>query len=169
MANDLQVRLAGIEEAGIIAEIIRQAFGPLENDYTPESFAIVTPPTEEIALRFDEGPIWVALKDGEIVATVSVVPEPEWLYIRSMAVSPSVQGLGVGGKLLEAVEVYAIENGFERLFLYTTNFSANAIRLYERNGFELNRFTTAEEWFGTAGRAMEKKIGRNIKQNVVGS
>ncbi len=169
MANDIQIRLAVINEAGSIAEIIRQAFDPLENDYTPESFAIVTPSKEEVAERFDEGPIWVALKDCEVVATVSAVPEPEWLYIRSMAVSPGVQGLGVGGKLLEAVEVYAIENGFERLFLYTTNFSANAIRLYERNGFELSRFTTAEEWFGTPGRAMEKKIGRNIKQNVVGS
>ena len=103
------------------------------------------------------------------MATVSVVPEPEWLYIRSMAVSPTAQGLGVGGKLLEAVEIYAIENGFERLFLYATNFSANAIRLYERNGFQLGRYTTAEEWFGTPGRSMEKKIGRNIKQNVVGS
>ena len=169
MANDIQIRLAVVDEAGIIAEVIRQAFVPLENDYTPESFAIVTPPTEEVALRFDEGPIWLALKGGEIVATVSVVPEPEWLYIRSMAVSPTAQGLGVGGKLLEAVEIYAIENGFERLFLYATNFSANAIRLYERNGFQLGRYTTAEEWFGTPGRSMEKKIGRNIKQNVVGS
>ncbi len=169
MANELQVRLAVADEAGIIAEIIRQAFGPLENDYTPESFAVVTPPPDEVARRFGEGPIWVVLKNGKIVATVSAVPEPEWLYIRSMAVSPAAQGLGVGGKLLEAVEAYAIEKGFDRLFLYTTNFSDSAIRLYERNGFELNRFTTAEEWFGTAGRAMEKKIGRNIKQNVVGS
>ena len=169
MASDVQVRLALPVEAGAIAEIIRQAFGPLENDYTPESFAIVTPSKEEIALRFDEGPIWVAVQNGEIVATVSAVHEPEWLYIRSMAVSPALQGLGVGGKLLDAVEVYAIENGFERLFLYTTDFSASAIRLYERNGYELGRYTTAEEWFGTPGRSMEKKIGRNIKQNAIGS
>ncbi len=79
--------------------------------------AVVTPPPDEIVGRFEEGPIWVAVKDEEIVATVSVVPEPEWLYIRSMAVLPNAQGLGIGHGLLEAVERYGIENNFERLFL----------------------------------------------------
>ena len=50
------------------------------------------------------------------------LPEPEWLYIRSMAVSPKAQGLGISHRLLDAVEEYAIENGFDRLFLYTTRF-----------------------------------------------
>ncbi len=75
-----------------------------------------------------------------------------------MAVSPVAQGTGVGGKLLVEIDKYASENGFDRLFLYSTEFSNNAIRLYERHGFELVRYTTAEEWFGTAGRAMEKRL-----------
>jgi putative acetyltransferase len=167
--EDIKVRLAFVEEGNAIAEILRDAFAEFGADYTPEAFAIVTPPADEIARRFDEGPIWVAVKDGEIVATVSAVPEPEWLYIRSMAVLPAVQGLGLGRRLLEAVETYAIENGFDRLFLYTTYFSSDAIRLYEKNGFKRGRDTGADEWYGTPGLAMEKKIGRNITQNVTGS
>ncbi len=160
MKDDLKIRLAVADEAAEIAEVIKQAFGPLENDYTPESYAIVTPDADEVRGRFQEGPIWVALKGEKIVATVSVLPEPEWLYIRSMAVSPVAQGSGVGGKLLGEIDKYASENGFDRLFLYSTEFSKNAIRLYERNGFELVRYTTAEEWFGTAGRAMEKRLAK---------
>ena len=158
MTDELKIRMAFADEADEIAEVILRAFGPLENDYTPESYAIVTPGADEVRTRFQEGPIWVALKDEEIVATVSVLPEPEWLYIRSMAVSPAAQGSGVGGRLLVEIEKYASENGFDRLFLYSTEFSKNAIRLYERNGYELVRYTTAEEWFGTPGRAMEKNL-----------
>ena len=129
----------------------------------------VTPTPDEVVTRFDEGPIWVAVDDGEIVGSVSVVPEREWLYIRSMAVSPKSQGLGIGSKMLQEAERYGADNGFDKLFLYTTYFSAPAIKLYEKNGFYKVRDTTAEEWFGTPGLAMEKRIGRNTKQNVVGS
>ena len=38
------------------------------------------------------------------------------------------QGLGIGHKLMDAIEEYAIANGFETLFLYTTYFSPGAIR-----------------------------------------
>lgn len=168
-AGDIEIRRAVEDEADAIADILREAFAEFAEDYTPEAFVIVTPPADEIAGRFDEGPIWVAVKDGEIVATVSAVPEPEWLYIRSMAVLPRAQGSGLARKMLEAVEEYAIENGFERLFLYTTHFSSSAIRLYEKNGFERGRDTSADEWYGTPGLAMEKKIGRNITQNATGS
>ncbi len=165
----LEIRPAQPEESETIARILRESFGRFESDYTPEAMQAVTPSPDEVVTRFDEGPIWVAVDEDEIVGTVSVVPEPEWLYIRSMAVSPKAQGLGIGNKMLQEAERYAADKGFDMLFLYTTYFSASAIKLYEKNGFYKVRDTTAEEWFGTPGLAMEKKIDRNTKQNVVGS
>ncbi len=164
MKAEVQIRRATIQDAEVIAEILRDAFSEFASDYTPEAFAVVTAQADEIAGRVEEGPIWVAVKDNEIVGTVSAVPEPEWLYIRSMAVLPSVQGLGIGGRLLDAVESYGIENGFDRLFLYTTNFSSDAIRLYEKHKFRKVRDTSGEEWYGTPGLAMDKKIGGNTSQ-----
>jgi ribosomal protein S18 acetylase RimI-like enzyme len=168
-AEDVQIRFAVEDDADDISALLLEAFSAFKSDYTPGSFAIVTPRVDEIVRRFDEGPMWVAVKDDEIVGTVSVLPEPEWLYIRSMAVSPKAQGLGISHRLLDAVEEYAIENGFDRLFLYTTRFSTGAIELYEKHGFLRGRETTAEEWYGTPGLAMEKKLEGNTKQNVVGS
>lgn len=169
MNSEVQIRRAAIDDAKVITEILRKAFSEFASDYTPEAFAVVTPPADEIAGRFDEGPIWVAVKDDQIVATVSAVPEPEWLYIRSMAVLPIAQGLGIGGGLLDAIERYGIENEFDQLFLYTTNFSSDAIRLYEKHGFQKVRDTNADEWYGTSGLAMDKKIGRNIQTNAIRS
>jgi GNAT superfamily N-acetyltransferase len=168
MKPEVCVRIASPEDAEAISKVLYEAFNVYRSHYTPEAFAVVTPPRDGIARRFDEGPMWVAVKDDEIVGTVSVVPEPEWLYVRSMAVLPNAQGLGVGHRLIDVVETYAIENGFERLFLYTTYFSPGAIELYEKHGFKRGRDTTADEWYGTPGLEMDKKLERK-KQNVVGS
>jgi ribosomal protein S18 acetylase RimI-like enzyme len=165
----LEVRIARTEDAASISEILRAAFSQFKNDYTPEALAVVTPPAEEIAGRFAEGPQWVAILEGKPVGTVSVVHEPDHLYIRSMAVLPEAQGSGVGGKLLGEVETYAVENGFERLFLYTTYFSKSAIHLYEKCGFRKTGDTTAEEWYGTPGLAMEKIIDSKHKEHAVES
>ena len=169
MDTALQVRTATVADAKQIADILLEAFSMYKPFYTPEAFTVVTPPADEIVQRFGDGPMWVAVRGEEALGTVSVLPEPEWLYIRSMAVRPAAQGLGIGHLLMDAVEEFGRENGFDRLFLYTTYFSTGAIELYEKHGFIRGRDTTADEWYGTPGLAMDKKIGRNNKQNVVGS
>ncbi len=148
---------------------LEQAFAEFADKYTPEALEVVTPPADEIRNRFKEGPVWVALRNKVVIGTVSVVPEPEWLYLRSMAVSPNQQGLGIGGMLLETVESYAVAQGFKKLFLYTTPFSVDAIRLYEKHGFVRGRDTAADEWFGTPGLEMMKSLDRKSKTNATGS
>ena len=167
--QDVKVRLATPSEADAVADVLRAAFAEFEHNYTAEALEYVTPNADEVRGRFAEGPIWIAAIGDELVGTVSVVPEPEWLYIRSMAVLPATRGHGVGGRLLQAVEDHADEIGMETLFLYTTPFSTDAIRLYEKNGFIKGRATTAEEWCGTPGLEMWKYLKRDAKTNAIGS
>jgi putative acetyltransferase len=155
--TDVQIRIAVPDDSEAIATVISKAFAEGESDYTPEAYAATVPEADEIRKRFDEGAIWVALKNEEIVGTISTVAENEKLYFRSMAVLPSAQGLGIGHKLLETVEKFAVENGFKSLFLYTTPFLASAVKLYEQNGFERGKAET-EGFFGTPWFAMEKKL-----------
>lgn len=153
-----EIRLAQCGDEPAIAKVLFQAFSMYRDGYTTEAFAAVTPDTGEVAKRFEEGPTWVATIEEEILGTVSVVPEPEWLYIRSLAVRPTAFRLGIGSKLLMAVEEYGREHGFGKLFLYTTYFSKGAIELYEKNGFTRGRDTAADEWFGTPGLEMWKDL-----------
>ena len=169
MSGKVEIKVASPADAEIIAEILTTAFSEFDGDYTPEALEYVTPRAEEICGRFEEGPIWIARVDGEAVGTVSVVPEPDWLYIRSMAVLPAAQGHGVGGALLNVIEKYAVETGVETLFLYTTHFSADAIRLYEKHGFIRGRETTAEEWCGTPGFEMWKYLKADVSSKAFGS
>lgn len=46
------------------------------------------------------------------------------------------RGAGAGGALLDAVVDFARENGWQRLWLITTNDNTDAIRLYQRAGWD---------------------------------
>jgi len=154
--HDVEIRLATRDDAAAISRVLLESFSTFREGYTPEAFEIVTPSAELILERFAEGPMWVAVRDEKIVGTASVLPEPEWLYVRSMAVLPDARGMGIAGKLLDVIEEYAMSEGFEKLFLYTTYFSTGAVELYEKHGYIRGRDTTADEWYGTPGLAMEK-------------
>jgi len=151
-----EIRFATAEDSEAISDVLREAFTPHREHYTEEAFGYVTPKPDVIRPRFAEGPIWVAELDGDVVGTVSLTTEPEGLYIRSMAVRPSSQGLGIGHKLLDALHEHVSTSGNERIFLYTTYFIPGAKELYEKHGFKRCRDTSAEEWYGTPGLEMEK-------------
>lgn len=167
-AQGLEVRLATPNDAEAISKVLFEAFGAYRSNYTPEAFEVVTPDANEILGRFAEGPQWVAEIDGQVVGTVSMTTEPEGLYIRSMAVSPNAQGRGIGHKLLDATDEFAAGTDLERIFLYTTYFVPGAKEMYEKHGYGFVRDTTAEEWYGTPGLEMDKRIERK-KQNAIGS
>lgn len=155
----LRVRRAGRADAPAIASVLRAAFAEYQTRYTPAAFAATTPTAEEIVRRLDEGPTWIALLQGAVAATVSVLPRGELLHVRSMAVLPEARGRGVGRQLLAQVERYAGAHGFRCLELSTTPFLAFAIALYERFGFRRSD-RGPRELFGTPLFTMTKDLTR---------
>ena len=133
----------------------RIPFVEYEPLYTPEGFAATAITGEQIIARMSEGPVWLAVRDEEIVGTVSVVAKAESLYLRGMAVLPLARWRGIGAFLLTHVEEFARTEGFSRLFLSTTPFLDRAIRLYQRFGF-LPTLEGPHELFGTPLFTMEK-------------
>jgi putative acetyltransferase len=153
----IQIRLAIPDEAASIAWVLHQAFVEYESLYTATAFAITTPTPVEIEQRWNEGPIWLALKNGRLVGTVAAVAKGDALYIRSMAVVPSARGQGIGKILLTEVERFARASGFQRMLLSTTPFLDGAIHLYERFGFERTP-DGPHDSAGTPLFTMEKKL-----------
>jgi GNAT superfamily N-acetyltransferase len=144
-------------DAEEIAGVILAAFRDLEPLYTPAGFFATTPPAAEIARRLGEGPTWLASEGQTILGTVSAVSRGEELYIRSMAVLPAARGRGVATQLLTVVHAFAVSQGIRRLALTTTPFLTDAIRLYERSGFQ--RITGELDLHGTPLFAMIKDLG----------
>jgi GNAT superfamily N-acetyltransferase len=153
-----EIRLAQPDESVIVSNLLLEAFTPYRSGYTRDAFEYTTPTADVIEPRFAEGPIWLALDCNDAIGTVSGMPEDDRFYIRSMAVKPSAQGRGVGQRLLETLDRFAREQGFSKLYLYTTFVLPAARHLYEKNGFYVVRETPPEEWFGVGGLEMEKVL-----------
>lgn len=81
----LEIRLATSDDVSLISEVLLQSFIEYKSEYTAEGFAATTPTVEQVKHRLTEGPAWVALLAGTVVATVSAVARGESLYVRGMA------------------------------------------------------------------------------------
>lgn len=158
MRPDVRIRFAEPGDEETISSLIFEAFAPFREYYTKDAFDYTAASADRIRERFAEGPIWLAYIGDEPVGTVSGLPEDERFYIRSMAVSPAAQRGGIGQRLLDALEAFALEAGYTKLYLYTTHVLPGAKRLYAKNGFYVVRETAQEEWYGVGGLEMEKEL-----------
>jgi GNAT superfamily N-acetyltransferase len=155
----IRIRLATVEEAAVVAAVLRQSFLEFEPLYTSGGFEATALPQSQVLIRMKEGPVWVAVRDGIAVGTVSGIVKADSVYIRGMAVAPGARGCGVGSQLLRTVEAWAGEQAAVRIFLSTTPFLAAAIGLYERAGFQRAKDGVGD-LFGTPLFTMVKSIVR---------
>ena len=63
--------------------------------------------------------------------------EPTVAEIKRMFVLPERRGKGIASTVLNALEIWAKENGFQHAILETSNQLTNAISLYQKSGYEV--------------------------------
>ena len=156
--SPVQLRRARAGDEIAISSVLLEAFREYLPQYTPAGFAATTPSPSEVLQRMEEGPVWVAMIEPDIVGTVSAVLRGERaLYIRGMAVLPQARGLQIGNLLFGLIEEHAKEHGCSKLVLSTTPFLDRAIRLYERLGF-VRTDEGPDDLHGTPLFTMEKVL-----------
>jgi GNAT superfamily N-acetyltransferase len=82
-------------------------------------------------------PALLAEADGEMLGMLTYVPDRGWEQCEVLTLHATGQWHGVGTALIEAVERLAAEHGCARLWLITTNDNVDALRFYQRRGFQL--------------------------------
>ena len=82
-------------------------------------------------------PALLAEVGGMILGMLTYVPDPDWEQCEVLTLHVTRQWHGVGTALLEAVEQLAAGHGCARLWLITTNDNVDALRFYQRRGFQL--------------------------------
>jgi GNAT superfamily N-acetyltransferase len=155
--SEIQIRRAGPQDVGSISSVLYESFVEYESLYTPQGFAATTPNAQQIIARMREGSVWVAFRGTVVLGTVAAVVKGDSIYMRGMAVLPAARGMRVGTRLLAQVEQWASTEGCSRVFLSTTPFLLDAIRLYERSGFRRVE-EEPQHLFGTPLFTMEKNI-----------
>ena len=131
----MRIRRATEQDADQIADVLRCAFLEHERLYTRAGYAATTPDASGLRERWREGPVWVAEDDGRLIGTVAAAPRESGVYVRSMAVRPEARGMGAARALMRQLELYAVSERAPRMYLSSTPFLYDAIRLYEALGF----------------------------------
>jgi len=129
------VRRAESSDASAVHAVLLEAFEPLRDLYTPDAFSATVLSSSEVAMRIEEGPVWLVEHGNATVGTVSLVAAEGHGYIRGMGVTPAARRLGAGRALMIAVIDEATSKSLDELWLLTTPFLHAAIALYERHGF----------------------------------
>ena len=73
---------------------------------------------------------------GQLRALIEVAPGSDHLLIVNVAVRPDQQGKGLGGKLLEHAEKFALSLRLSEVRLYTNAAFASNLAFYSRRGYE---------------------------------
>jgi putative acetyltransferase len=159
METIIEYRLAQTADIVLVSELLQKAFESYKSFYTPAAFKATTPSSAEIEARFDDGPIWVAFYNKEIIGTLSGLLDGEKMLLRSMAVDPAFQGQKIGLNLLKTAEQYALNAQVNSMYLFTTPFLHQAIHLYEKFRF-VKKSHQKDNLHGTPLIYMEKPISK---------
>lgn len=129
-----------------MGRLAQAAYHHSDSLHEPRSWPVPAPRPPERAVQWaertavtltsDPEGVWVAEDDGEVVGlAVSRRREGLWI-LSSFAVSPRVQGRGIGARLL--AEVLAVGEGLPGMFCSSND--PAALRRYRQAGFDLHPF-----------------------------
>lgn len=91
--------------------------------------------------------MWVAERDGAVVGSVAVVKKgPQEAQLRWFGVDMSLQGMGIGNRLLDTAMRFCREHGYRHLFLWTIEILKPARHLYAKHGFSRTETKPNTEW-----------------------
>jgi len=92
---------------------------------------------------------WAALADKRLAGSVAIdgsLGQTEGARLRWFIVEPSLQGSGIGCRLIEYALVFCRDAGHKQVFLWTFKGLDAARRLYEQAGFVLDDEHDVEQW-----------------------
>jgi ribosomal protein S18 acetylase RimI-like enzyme len=77
--------------------------------------------------------------EGEFAALIETIPAADHLLVENVAVSPALQGRGLGRRLMAHAEALATLQGCAEVRLYTNRLFVANIELYWRLGYRIDR------------------------------
>ncbi len=95
----------------------------------------------------DGSQLWVAEIDSTIAGSIAIVKKSEQsAQLRWFAVEASVQGMGIGSKLMDKAMQFCEGSGYTEISLWTIDILHAARHIYHKHGFVLTQTQENTEW-----------------------
>ena len=127
----VELRAAVAEDVPALRALASAAY----QGYVPRMGRRPAPMTADYARAVGDGQVWVAVADGVPVGLAVLVVRADHLLLENLAVSPSMQGQGIGGRLLAFAEDHARRQGLGEVRLYTNEAMTENLAYYPRHGY----------------------------------
>jgi len=135
------IRPAIEADAEAVAAIAQAAF----EHYIPRIGVPPIPMLLDYPEAIRSGKVWVAIDSAVVAGFVLLEDEPDALLLDVLAVSPAVQGRGIGSLLLAFAETEARTRGHTAISLYTNEAMTENLTYYPPHGYvETGRETVAD-------------------------
>jgi ribosomal protein S18 acetylase RimI-like enzyme len=139
----IKIRNATNFDVPAIHSILKRGFAPLQaRGYSQKAIDAAILSEEKIRKRLNTSKTYVlvAVKENQILGTVTGVENYQHLHVVSLVVDPKFQRCGIGYELMLELEKQARKNKCNKLFLQTALKMWEAIELYKRLGFALEGY-----------------------------
>ncbi|RLP85338.1 MULTISPECIES: N-acetyltransferase [unclassified Micromonospora] len=137
MSVEASIVPAGVADAGEILTVQRAAYLTEAQHYSDPFLPPLTETLDEVAAVLAGPTAVLAARVGHrLVGSVRAHLDGDTAHVGRLSVAPDQQGLGVGGRLLTAIEA-ACAGRAQRFTLFTGADSARNLRLYQRHGYRI--------------------------------
>lgn len=129
--KEISIRTAVAADAEPVAACVQRAY----QHYVERIGRPPGPMLDDYARVIAEREVYVAEAGGQIVGVLVLGPADEGFLLDNIAVSPDVQGRGLGRRLLDLAEARARAAGFTSIYLYTHEKMVENQAIYSKTGY----------------------------------
>ena len=133
----MNIEPATIDDAEAILELQKLAYQSEARLYDDRSIPPLTQTLDDLHAEFSRARFLKATLEGVIVGSVRATENEGVCSIGRLIVHPEHQGLGIGTRLMKAIEAMFPEA--KKFELFTGSKSEGNIRLYSRLGYSISR------------------------------
>ena len=134
------IRAATSADLPAVQQIVEDAY----RHYIPRIGKPPGPMLDDYAARISEDVVWVIEEGSGVAGIIVLKPQPEYLLLDNIAISPARQGSGLGRRLLAFAEAEARHRSYREIRLYTHRTMTENQRLYAAIGYEETGRGTAD-------------------------
>ena len=132
--SDIEIHLAGPDEAAAIVELLHSAFQEYVGVLDPPS-GVHKETVAGVRERIKTAHWVLAERDGTPVSCVMYENHGDYIYLGRLGVPPALRGSGIGSALIDYVEARALAEGVTRVQLSVRLVLEDNRAMYKRRGY----------------------------------